>query len=100
MNRPVALSPTQKPALAKVNRKDAPVRMIRSDEDVPLEIPEENIKTLLTLGFMSSLAFNINESSSDGKSLKVYHSEYLTSTSRKIAFLLNSLHPILHTCNI
>ena len=95
MNRPVALSPTQKPALAKVNRKDAPVRMIRSDEEVPLEIPEENIKTLLTLGFMSSLAFNINESSSDGKSLKVYHSKYLTFRLKTVV-LVNNLHPILH----
>ena len=95
MNRPVALSPTQKPALAKVNRKDAPVRMIRSDEEVPLEIPEENIKTLLTLGFMSSLAFNINESSSDGKSLEVYHSKYLTFRLKTVV-LVNNLHPILH----
>ena len=44
------------------------MRKIRSEDDLPLEIPEENIKTLLTLGFMSSLAFNVNESD-EGKQL-------------------------------
>ena len=59
------------------------MRKIRSEEDLPLEIPEENIKTLLTLGFMSSLAFNVNESD-EGEQLSVrlryliYYLESLT----------------------
>ena len=67
---PPSLAPLPKPVLARVNRKEATVHKT-IDDDVPdasLEIPEENIKTLLTLGFMSSLAFNVNESDdSDGK---------------------------------
>jgi len=51
--------------LANVNRKTNPVRRLRSADDLlPPEIPEDNIKTLLTLGFMSSLALDINESDS------------------------------------
>jgi len=50
--------------LSNVNRKSNPVRRLRSTDDLPPEIPEENIKTLLTLGFMSSLALDINESDS------------------------------------
>ena len=62
--------PNRKPALARVNKKDATVRKIRSEDDLPLEIPEENIKTLLTLGFMSSLAFNVTESD-EGKTFSL-----------------------------
>ena len=70
--------PNRKPALARVNKKDATVRKIRSEDDLPLEIPEENIKTLLTLGFMSSLAFNVTESDEGktfqfGRSNKVFN---------------------------
>ena len=36
--------------LSNVNRKSNPVRRLRSTDDLPPEIPEENIKTLLTLG--------------------------------------------------
>jgi len=50
--------------LTSVSRKSNPVRKLRSTDDLPPEIPEENIKTLLTLGFMSSLALDINESDS------------------------------------
>lgn len=68
---PPSLAPLPKPVLARVNRKEATVVHKTIDDDVAdasLEIPEENIKTLLTLGFMSSLAFNVNESDdSDGK---------------------------------
>ena len=48
------------------------MRKIRSEDDLPLEIPEENIKTLLTLGFMSSLAFNVNESDEGKQSSLMY----------------------------
>lgn len=36
--------------LTSVSRKSNPVRKLRSTDDLPPEIPEENIKTLLTLG--------------------------------------------------
>ena len=36
--------------LPSVSRKSNPVRKLRSTDDLPPEIPEENIKTLLTLG--------------------------------------------------
>ena len=40
--------------LTTVNRKSNPVRKLRSTDDLPPEIPEENIKTLLTLGWVLS----------------------------------------------
>jgi len=61
----VSGSPVPALNLASVNRKTNPVRKLKSTDDLPPEIPEENIKTLLTLGFMSSLALDINESDSE-----------------------------------
>jgi len=61
----VSGSPTKDLCLSGVNRKTNPVRKMKSADDLPLEIPEDNIKTLLTLGFMSSLAIDVNDSDSD-----------------------------------
>ena len=46
--------------LTTVNRKSNPVRKLRSTDDLPPEIPEENIKTLLTLGGVSSSAHHVD----------------------------------------
>jgi len=78
-----------KPALARVKRKDVTVRKIDivdgDKEDEPsLEIPEENIKTLLTLGFMSSLAFNVNESDDSDESLSDSQIDQIIETNRRI----------------
>ena len=46
--------------LTAVNRRSNPVRKLRSTDDLPPEIPEENIKTLLTLGGVSSSAHHVD----------------------------------------
>lgn len=58
----ISASPTPKRSI-----KDSITRPIhhKRNSNPDLEIPEENIKTLLTLGFMSSLAINLETSDAD-----------------------------------
>jgi len=91
---PPPLPPVSKPALARVNRKETTVKRKSVDDgdDVDassLEIPEENIKTLLTLGFMSSLAFNVNESDDSDESLSDSQIDQIIETNRRIEKLAN-----------
>jgi hypothetical protein len=88
---PPPLAPLPKPALARVNRKEATIHKTIDDGvgDASLEIPEENIKTLLTLGFMSSLAFNVNESDDSDESLSDSQIDQIIETNRRIEKLAN-----------